>query len=322
MKALIMHFVLGLAFVFCCAGICQAHNEKTAYAIPLEDIIIDGKLDDWPEEMAVYPIEWVLRTRPFNPTPPDGPEDLTASFRAGYDQKANLLYLGVVVQDEDLVVLPEAPRSGGNLQDVCEVYVDADHSGGDGASQEAKGAQLYIVVPGSGRYNNGPAIDGNPTLAFGDTQRSGVQVAFLRSGQTLVYEWAIPLFASFPEEPFQVEVGKTIGFDVVVDDADGQDHANWVAWTPGDGKVNSSNFFGNLVLLESYAELGTIAGVAVEKKEKTPYAGLILEAYQQDDPVGSVQTDAAGQYHLSLRPGEYNLKVQRGQGVEPAERLF
>ena len=38
----------------------EAHNGKTAYAIPLKDITIDGKLDDWPEEMAQYPIEWVL----------------------------------------------------------------------------------------------------------------------------------------------------------------------------------------------------------------------------------------------------------------------
>ena len=40
-------FVLGLVLVLCCVGISQAHNGKTAYAIPLVGITIDGKLDDW-----------------------------------------------------------------------------------------------------------------------------------------------------------------------------------------------------------------------------------------------------------------------------------
>lgn len=48
----------------------EAHNGKTAYAIPISDITIDGKLDDWPQEMATYPIEWVSSF--YKSTPPDG----------------------------------------------------------------------------------------------------------------------------------------------------------------------------------------------------------------------------------------------------------
>jgi len=101
----------------------QAHNGKTAYAIPLSGITIDGKLDDWPQEMAIYPIEWISPTY-WKPAPPDGSADLTASFRAGYDLNANLLYLAIVVQDEDLVIHPEAPNF--TNQDLCEVYVVSD----------------------------------------------------------------------------------------------------------------------------------------------------------------------------------------------------
>ncbi len=40
--------------VLLAASQTEAHNgDKTAYAIPLENITIDGKLDDWPDEMAV-----------------------------------------------------------------------------------------------------------------------------------------------------------------------------------------------------------------------------------------------------------------------------
>ena len=66
----------------------QADNGKTAYAIPLSGIAIDGKLDDWPEQMAIYPIDWISAI--YKPTPPEGPDDLTASFRVGYDLEASL----------------------------------------------------------------------------------------------------------------------------------------------------------------------------------------------------------------------------------------
>ena len=39
-------------------GLCvqvQAHNGATAIAVPLEDIVIDGELADWPADMERYP---------------------------------------------------------------------------------------------------------------------------------------------------------------------------------------------------------------------------------------------------------------------------
>ena len=123
---------------------------KTAYAIPLSAITIDGKLDDWPQQMAIYPIDWISSF--YKPTPPEGPDDLTASFRVGYDLEANLLYLAIVVQDEDLVIHPEAPAYSN--QDLWEVYVDADHSGGDAGFGEGAtgGAQQYGMVAGPGKF--------------------------------------------------------------------------------------------------------------------------------------------------------------------------
>ena len=49
--------VLLVAFAL---GRAHAHNEAhTAHAILITGITIDGRLDDWPEQMAVYPIGWV-----------------------------------------------------------------------------------------------------------------------------------------------------------------------------------------------------------------------------------------------------------------------
>ena len=172
--------------------------------------------------------------------------------------EANLLYLAIVVQDEDLVIHPESLAFSN--QDLCEVYVDADHSGGDVTG----GAQQYVMVAGPGKFARD--VDGNPALNRGNTQTSGVQAAVLRLGQTIAYEWAIPLFESFPERRFQIELGKTIGFDVAVVDADGRENGNWVAWTPGSGKVFNSDRFGDLLFVQDYDDLGRSVGRVVKEK--------------------------------------------------------
>ena len=308
-----------LALVLGYAGMSQAHNGKTAYAIPLSGITIDGKLDDWPHQMAIYPIDWIS---PFYKlTPTEGPEDLTASFRVGYDLEASLVYLAIVVQDEDLVIHPEAPDFSN--QDLCEVYVDGNHSGGIGAVFDyasgedsdfvATPAQQYGMVAGPGKYDR--FADGNPFLISGNTQASGVQAAVLRLGQTIVYEWAIPLFESFPERRFQIELGKAIGFDIAVVDADGRENGNWVSWTPGAGK-STGGPLGDLFFVQDHDDLGRIVGRVVKKKEETPYSGLIVEVYRGDEEVGSIPTNAEGQYQLLLLAGEYTLKPQ---GVKPSE---
>ena len=219
-----------------------AHNPRIARAIPLSDIVIDGRLDDWPEEMAEYPIEW--RSPVFcTVATPGGSGDPTGRFRAGYDPEANLLYLAVVVRDEDLVVDPAG--SGFCTQDLCGVYVDADHSGEERA--DARGAQLYYMVPEPGRVV--PGAD-NPFLWGGDTPTSGVEAAVRQSGSTLVYEWAIPLFEQFPEKGFQIQAGKTIGFDVTLNDVDGSGARSLVFWTSEGKKTRNSDLFGDLVFVE------------------------------------------------------------------------
>ena len=75
------------AMVLCLSSLygqpVEAHNAgKMAYAIPLERITIDGKLDDWPDTMAVYPIDWIHPTA-YKPTLPEGPEVTTECSAPG-----------------------------------------------------------------------------------------------------------------------------------------------------------------------------------------------------------------------------------------------
>lgn len=312
------------ALLFIAGTVCrvEAHNEEQmAYAIPLTGITIDGKLDDWPGEMAVYPIEWESPSY-YRPGPPDGPEDFSGSFRVGYNLEENLLYLAIVVRDEDVVVHPEQPDH--YRQDLCEVYVDADHSGGDLSgdySTTARRTQQYAMVAGASKILAG--VDGNPALVGGDTGQSGVQGAFLPLAGYIVYEWAIPLFESFPDQRLEIRPGRTIGFDVALVDADGLESGDWFAWTPKALKVSNSSRMGDLTFVENYqglevvlgevslldfGGLGSIVGRVEKRAKGESIEGARVELLRDGKVAFTAYTDSAGGFRQSVPEGMYALR--------------
>jgi uncharacterized protein (TIGR02145 family) len=318
MKNFIKHIILGLTLLLFSIGFCKAHNGKTAYSIPISGITIDGKLDDWPKNMEIYTVEGV-DPRYGNPKPPRGPDDFSASFRVGYNLKANVLYVAVVVRDEDVAVYPDAPDI--RNQDVCGIYIDADNSGGDKEGQNIKGSQLYVMVPGPGKWTM--QQDGNPAINKGNTKASGIQGAFSYDGQTIVYEWSIPLFESFPDKRLTIQPGKTIGFDFLITDADNGGNANHFVWSPLAGKSSNSNLFGDLVFMGSYAELGSVTGTITKDKSADPLAGLKIEVYKEDQLITNVKTNDDGKYSIKLLPGEYSIRPKYLQKInQPVLKLL
>lgn len=333
MKSMTFLFSICLMLVSLSIGPAHALDEKkTAYAIPLKGITIDGKLDDWPGEMAVYPVAWVSSY--YKKTPPEGPEDLLASFSVGYNSEKNVLYLAIVVQDDELVINIKNPRN--DNQDLCEIYIDGDNSGGDN-STDAKGAQQYFMVPGPGLFR--ADIKTNPALNGGDILTAGVQAAYLRTGKITTYEWAVPIFERYPDRRLKIEPGKIIGFDVVVCDADSTENSNLVSWSPQAGKVNNSDLYGKLVfvqnynnvkvmlgptapafLIENYHTLGEISGKVTHKYDGSPWAGV--EIYVKDD-IGKIQnitiTDKEGKYHVAVVTGVYSVSWLKDDKLHPVK---
>ncbi|MCC7263094.1 MAG: redoxin domain-containing protein [Candidatus Latescibacteria bacterium] len=323
--------LLALVLTLGSAKLSEAHPGRTAFAVPVAGIAIDGQLGDWPQGMERYAIAEVSGA--YNPAPPTGPQDYGGYFQVGYAAKTNTLYLAVVVTDDELVIHPEEPAFAN--QDLCEVYIDGDHSGKDrivnqggmsqymtsttsgGAASVAKStaaaAQQYMMVAGPGVAFD--QVDTNPALVGDEQHRSGVKAAFRREGTTTTYEWAIPLYASFPDQPLEARPGKTIGFDVAVTDADGDESGNWVSWSPGMGKVFNADLYGNLVLIKGDEALGTLAGTLTGA---LPAAGVALEVLLGGELVAVLRPDARGQYRLRLQPGEYTLRIKSGQGYAPA----
>ncbi len=311
-------------------GRAYAHNEDhTAHAIPITGITIDGRLDDWPKQMVVYSIDWVSPEY-YKPEPPQGPEDMTASFRVGYDAGDNVLYVAIVVRDDDWVI--DSQKGSFTDQDLTEIYIDADHSGGDAANMQmpgSKDAQQYVMVAGPSRLYGFGSVTNDFMLNAGDTRASGVYAASLRVGQYTVYEWAIPLWSSFPDQRYSIKTGAVIGFDAVVTDADGDELGNWVAWTAGALKLANSDRLGDLVLVNNYdgldmdlqptlpadlqiayGALARISGRVLRNGTDVGWSDVgvqLLTAAGQ--PISSARTDSAGYYEIWTVAGSYQLST-------------
>lgn len=315
MNASIRTFALVLALFLGGAGVSRAHHgEATAFAVSLTGIQIDGKLDDWPEGMVEYPI--LNHRQVYGPTDIDV-EDLTASadlspsFRVGFDARESLLYLAVRVRDDALFTSAADPWH----TDACEVFVNGRHDGG--ASLQ------YVMCPPGGSYGDvlrSADPEANPNLADGDIATTGTRGMVGREGDITIYEWAIELFDQYPDSPTALAVGRTVGFDVAAVDKDGEgDSPAWVCWAPfGVRKDRNGALLGDLVLIESYAVLGTIAGQVTRPNDGSRWSGI--EVYVRDSEGkawGRVATGEDGSYRIQLPSGIYHLSIGQAEGRDP-----
>ena len=68
----------------------HAHNGAVAIAVPIEGIVVDGDLSDWPEGVRRYEI-----ARFGAGTPLGSAGDFKAEFRISYNAQENALYVAV-----------------------------------------------------------------------------------------------------------------------------------------------------------------------------------------------------------------------------------
>jgi hypothetical protein len=134
--------VLAVVATLVCGPVDSVHAQ-TAHAVVLHDVVIDGRLDEWPSSLERYPIRNHFQA--YGPTDIDAADldystDLSPAYRVAYDPDEDLLYVAVEVRDDDLVVGSMPINTDG-----CEVYVH----GGDGPRPTGAPMQ-YAMVPGGG----------------------------------------------------------------------------------------------------------------------------------------------------------------------------
>ena len=231
-------------------------RKDSVVAPALTDIIIDGNLKDWPAAIPRYSISKLLAVDPFfdrlgfggleNADLSTSP-DLSASFSVGYAPKAQLIYLAVIVRDDEVVV----GHSSHLDTDSVEVFVDGllgDRRlpfSGDEDFAKLKlpefPVQQYVAIPGPGKIYGKPQ-ETNPILMGGDLEKTRTRMAYRRAGHVMTYEWAIQVFDRYPDKPTKLEPGKRIGFDLAIADKDvpavspggfdepKDDRTAWVYW--------------------------------------------------------------------------------------------
>ena len=221
------------------SSVASAHNGSLGLAYPVENITVDGDFSDWPEGIPRFPIlaEYI--------SAPKDSLDFQASFRAGYSETENALYVAVEVRDESIV-----PAGTGlwNEQDGCELYVEVDH--GEGTPGQYR---MYGDQPSAIRVD----------FFLGESADFDVAVQRTDSGHR--YEWRVGV-GQLTETP--LSVGREIGFDVTVCDRDEDGTFTWMAWGQFIEKYLASDRVGDVLLVAGPTDLSEALILAADLARK------------------------------------------------------
>jgi RNA polymerase sigma factor (sigma-70 family) len=244
-------------------------RSPTAYAAALAGITIDGRLDDWPQELPKYPIRNRLISHPaYDSASKVDQTDPEAYFLAGFNVDNQFVYLAVVVRDRTLKLHRDARRRPGAGDfhpafdsDAVEVYIDGTASnraieeppkGWDGLDASTMPVLQFVAVPGDIPAYGDP-FGANPSLLYSKTQEPRTKMKYRRQGDITTYEWAIQPYDRFPELPTEIHAGKRLGLEVAVVDKDAVKPAVFMTWgqPPTMFKGLNAGSLGELILSDS-----------------------------------------------------------------------
>ena len=279
-------------FLLSFSHLSHAHNGAVAIAVPVEGIIIDGDLSDWPEGMRLYPTARVL----IGDKPKDE-EDFQGSFRIGYNAAENALYLAVEMHDQSIVL----EGSSDYDRDGVALYLDLNHGERtvESGTYTAFGTRKGLLGPG---------------IVWGDT-KVGIQ----RGEGVHRYEWRIDVEAQIRGK-VHLRPATSLGLDIVLVDQDEDASYSWIAWGPNWSKKFSTHM-GDVVLLPADAGTGSVKGRALwETGEEVVGAGVQLTSSRDSALWVRTITDSLGIFSVGAPEGRYRLvPLWRGKKGQPVE---
>ena len=294
--SLLLAILLSLSLLPCAA---LAHSGKMALATPLDEIVIDGDLSDWPQNQRLYKIR--DNTNVYGKTDLSGVDldtsrDLSPEFMVGYSVEKQRIYVAIRVIDDVIAAV-----------DGCEIYLGVH--GGD---------EMHQVIVSASESESGITFERPQFLTLPDStprdslrlrqhhfEQSGWEQMVAVQGEMVVYEWAITPMVAGPDgaiEELLLEPGMSLAFDITVQDRDHtEDVTAWIAWSPEPYKYRSFNRVGDLWLTEPGADFSTISGTV--RLEQTDISAVGYQVAYRDSTgrlLSTAITDADGIYRLNV----------------------
>ena len=272
----------------------RAHNGSVAILFPVEEIVADGKLDDWPAATLRYPI-----SLPEYGHAPRDDDDFQGQFMLGFDPDKDVLYIAVDVRDESTVI-----DSSGvwDSNDGCEIYIDTGHA-----------SRQFLPVQYTLRGNLPPS---RVTALAGElVGPPEATVAVVREEGRQVYEWRIELAAL--QGGSDIDAGMSIGIDVVYCDKDVDGSFSWMAWGSRTAKFQSEDRIGDALLVDANAELGRLRGhVTVDAEQRTTRPNRIWIRDEHSRAMSTqAHVDQTGNFAVDLPAGFYRISLDRHHGI-------
>lgn len=266
-KAKYMSWLLGLFLV------STAWADKpsyTCYRIPADKpLTIDGKLDDWPN----LPILLLGQSDQVCSGSWRGPSDSMARVRLCWDDQN--LYIAVEVTDDAIMQKTSRDKAASifkmdSLQWAVDLRRNGSTSYGEGIFEYgfgvADGQPVAYRWHSSGGWPNGIA--------------EHIQLAVSRSSSGgMIYEAAVD---HSMVKPLKAAKDRIIGFNIVLQDQDGQDHKT-LQWTSGIANGKNPSEFGTIVFSDAQpSSVDGAAGMLISANPRVGIEGLDVRVMIND----------------------------------------
>lgn len=255
-------------------------DDAIAYAYPMDEITLDGNLSEWPEYLGRYPIKNAELG-----DAPVGNEDFQGNFRIAYNADRNEVYVAMEISDES-VVIDTTGNSFWNNQDGLELYINQE------SLQSGSPVTQYSEY-------------GSDRSAYGaKTSWDNVEMKKSSTDKGKTVEWKISLDK-------KIEMGMSLGIDLVAIDKDGDNSFTWLSWGKGTQKVGNPDRLGNVLFVAPGTELRLVKGIVDISELESKAIPLSVRLSQVGNEKLWVQTaiDSLGNFSAPLPIGDYEIEI-------------
>lgn len=274
----------------------QAHNfqsvgEHIIYSHPTKStIVIDGKLNDWSINAIQYPIGKKLWGDDLEST-----QDFSGYFQTAYHADKNLLYVAVVIEDDETVLAESDPKW--HNQDSYSLFLNEKYE------RKGSGIAHFSLAENFKSVGDSEHHWDSDMEQYQDWDKVDFKVQ--KEGNKTIYEIGIRL-----ENP--ITTGRIIGlghwyYDV---DASGK---TCIGWIGRGGKPDSAQpgRIGMLVFSDADLKTGTVSGKVAWEAENETFRPEGVNIVSDSDPsfwVYAPVDPEEGIFTATLPAGDYRLQ--------------